>query len=153
MGVGLTTAYRLKILALVIPHRGLSVAAPATGGGWGPAVKAPTLVLAFGAVWGGALLCVTASPSVLLGLDKAIPLLFIAAGLGLSVAVRALRLPYFSSMWNLTPAVQRSARAAVGCASPTGIDRGWAAAAGGAGLMAGGLVANVGVATLWLGGL
>ena len=50
MGVGLTTAYRLKILALVIPHRGLSVAAPATGGGWGPAVKTPTLVLAFGAV-------------------------------------------------------------------------------------------------------
>ena len=50
MGVGLTTAYRLKILALVIPHSGLSVAAPATGGGWGPAVKTPTLVLAFGAV-------------------------------------------------------------------------------------------------------
>ena len=49
-GVGLTTAYSLKILALVVPHRGLSVAAPATGGGWGTAVKTPTLVLAFGAV-------------------------------------------------------------------------------------------------------
>lgn len=43
-------------------------------------------------------MCVTASPAVLGGLDKAIPLLFITAGLGLSVAVRALRLPYFSSM-------------------------------------------------------
>jgi len=31
-------------------------------------------------------------------MDKAMPLLFISAGLGLSVAVRALRLPYFSSM-------------------------------------------------------
>ena len=33
IGVGLTTAYRLKMLALVIPHRGLSTAAPAAGGG------------------------------------------------------------------------------------------------------------------------
>ena len=93
----------------------------------------------------------TASPTVLGGLDKAIPLLFVTAGLGLSVAVRALRLPYLSSMWNLTPAVQRSALAAVGCASPAGIDRGSAAAAGGAGLLAGGLVVNIGVATLWIG--
>jgi len=96
-------------------------------------------------------LCVVAAPVVLGGLDKAIPLLFITAGLGLSVAVRALRLPYFSSIWNLTPAVQRSAQAAVGCASPAGIDRGSAAAAGGAGLLAGRLVANVGVATIWIG--
>lgn len=93
----------------------------------------------------------TASPTVMGGLDKAIPLLFITAGLGLSVAVRALRLPYFSSMWNLTPAVQRSAQAAAACASPAAIDGGSAAAAGGAGLLAGRLVANVGVATLWIG--
>jgi len=33
IGVGLTTAYRLKILALVIPHRGVAVAAPVAGGG------------------------------------------------------------------------------------------------------------------------
>ena len=50
MGVGLTTAYSIKILALVTPHRGLPRAAPATGGGWGLAVKTPTIVLAFGAV-------------------------------------------------------------------------------------------------------
>ena len=96
-------------------------------------------------------MCVATSPAVLGGLDKAIPLLFITAGLGLSVAVRALCLPFFSSMWNLTPAVQRSARAAVGGASPAGIDRGTAAAAGGAGLLAGGLRVHVGAATLWIG--
>ena len=96
-------------------------------------------------------MCVTASPAVLGGLDKAIPLLFITAGLGLSAAVRALRLPYFSSMWNLTPAVQRSAQAAVGCVLPAAVDRGSAAAVGGAGLLAGRLVANVGLATLWIG--
>ena len=96
-------------------------------------------------------MCVTASPTVLGGLDKAIPLLFITAGLGLSIAVRALRLPYFSSMWNLTPAVQRSAQGALGCAGPARVDRGPASAAGGAGLLAGRLVVNVGVATLWMG--
>ena len=96
-------------------------------------------------------MCVTASPTMLGGLDKAIPLLFITAGLGLSVAVRALRLPYFSSMWNLTPAVQRSAQAALGCGLPAGIDTGSAAAVGGAGLVAGRLMVNGGVATLWIG--
>ena len=136
------------MLALVLPHSGLSAAAPAAGGGWGTAVKTPTLVLAFGAAWGGALLCVTASPAVLGGLDKAIPLLFITAGLGLSVVVRALRLPYFSSMWNLTPAVQRAARRAVRCGAPAGLDSGTAAAAGGAGLTAARLVANTRAATL-----
>ena len=93
----------------------------------------------------------TASPVVVGGLDKAMPLLFITAGLGLSVAVRGLRLPYFSSMWNLTPAAQRTAQAAVGCASPAVIDSGSAAAAGGAGLLAGRLAVNVGVASLWIG--
>ena len=96
-------------------------------------------------------MCVTASPVVLGGLDKAIPLVFIAAGLGLSVAVRELRLPYFSSMWNLTPAVQQAARGAVCCRLTARIDGGTAASAGGAGLMAARLVANFGVATLWLG--
>ena len=96
-------------------------------------------------------MCVSVPPVVVGGLDKAIPLLFITAGVGLSVAVRGLRLPYFSSMWNLTPAVQRSAQAAVGCALPAGIDGGSAAAAGGAGLLAGGLRVNVGFASLWIG--
>jgi len=96
-------------------------------------------------------LCATASPVVVGGLDKAIPLLFIAAGLGLSVAVRGLRLPYFSSMWNLTPAVQRSAQAAVSCALPAGIDRGSAAAAGGAGFLAGRLTANIRFGSLLIG--
>ena len=96
-------------------------------------------------------MCVTVSPVVVRRLDKAIPLLFIIAGLGLSVAVRGLRLPYFSSMWNLTPAIQRSAQAAVGCVSPAGIDSGSAAAAGGAGLLAGRLSVNVGFASLWMG--
>ena len=114
-------------------------------------MKSPTLVLAFGAVWGGALLCVTSSPAVLGGLDKAIPLLFITAGVGLAVVVRALRLPYLSSMWNLTPAFQCAARGAVACRAPAAVDRGTAAAAGGAGLLAATIAANSGVATLWIG--
>ena len=61
-------------------------------------MTAPTMVLGVGAAWGGALLCVCAGPVVLRGLDKAMPLIFIAAGMGLSVAVRGLRLAYFSSM-------------------------------------------------------
>jgi len=43
-------------------------------------------------------LCVGASPAVIYGLDKAMPLVFVAVGLGLSVGVRGLRLAYFSSI-------------------------------------------------------
>ena len=114
-------------------------------------MKAPTSVLAVGAAWGGALLCVGASPAVIYGLDKAMPLVFVAAGLGLSVGVRGLRLAYFSSIWNLTPAVQRSARWGVVGRHAAGLDLGAAAAGGGAGIMAAGLAGDIACAAPWLG--
>jgi len=114
-------------------------------------VKAPTSVLAVGASWGGALLCVGASPTVINGLDKAMPLVFVGVGLGLSVGVRGLRLAYFSSMWNLTPAVQRSAGWGVAGRHATGLDLGAAAVGGGAGIMAAGLAGDMAGAAPWLG--
>ena len=114
-------------------------------------MKAPRSALAVGAAWGGALLCVGASPAVLHGLDKAMPLMFIAVGLGLSVGVRGLRLAYFSSIWNLTPAVQRSARWGVVGRDAAGLDLGAAALGGGAGIIAAGLAGDIAGAAPWLG--
>jgi len=136
LGVGLTTAYRLKMLALVGPARGLGQPLASVGGGWGPGTKAPTLALGVGAVWGGVLLGVGGGPAVLSGLDKVIPLLFVGAGLALSVAVRGLRASYFSSMWNLTPGAQHLARKAVGGRGVAAVDQGWGALAGATGAAA-----------------
>ena len=98
IGVGLTTAYSMKILMIVVPPAGAAAAPCAGGVGAGPAVKGPTAVLAVGAAIGGAVLCAGGPPAVVGGLDKAMPLLFVSGGIGLGVAVRGLRLGYFSSI-------------------------------------------------------
>merc|ERR1712168_1555897 len=115
----------------------------AGGGGWSASVKAPTSVLAVGAAWGGALLSVGATPSAVYGLDKAMPLAFVAVGWGLSVGVRGLQLAYFSSIWNLTPAVQRTAQWGVVGRHAAGLDLGAAAVSGGAGILAARLARNI----------
>ena len=61
-------------------------------------MKGPTLVLGAGAALGGALLCCGRAPVVASGVDKSLPLVLVAAGVGLARAVRGLRLGYFSSM-------------------------------------------------------
>ena len=136
MGVGLTTAYSLKIMRLVLPVRGLLSPSVVVGGGWGRPVKGSTIALGAGAALGGAVLCCGRAPVVVSGVDKALPLVFIAAGLGLARAVRGLRHGYFSSMWNLTPALQGGARLALGGRAAGALDRGPAAASGGPGGLA-----------------
>lgn len=109
VGVGLTTAYSIKILSLVVPSSGQQRPAMMTGGGWGGMVKAPTTLLGVGAAVGGALLAGGAPTTVVAGVDKRLPLAFIGVGFALAVAVRGLRVAFFRSMWNLTPSAQGSA--------------------------------------------
>jgi len=61
-------------------------------------VKGPTMALGAGAAVGGAVLCCGRAPVVVSGVDKSLPLVLIAAGLGLARAVRGLRVGYLSSM-------------------------------------------------------
>jgi len=106
MGVGLTTAYRLKLIGLAVPASGQARPLALAGGGWGTRVKRPMRALGVGGVWGGVLIGVDGAPAVLSGLDKVMPLLFVAAGLALSVVVRDLRVRYLSALWNLSPGAQ-----------------------------------------------
>jgi len=136
MGVGLTTAYSVKMLMMVVPTRGLGATPCLATGGAGGAVKGPTRALGVGAALGGALLCPGAGPAAVSGVDKAMPMMFVVSGAILGVAVRGLRLGYFSSMWNLTPAFQHCAgwrahaRAVVLVESRYGLLAGAAGAAG-----------------------
>jgi len=149
VGVGLTTAYSLKILGLVLPVRGQQSPSLAAGGGWGRTVKGPTIALGAGAALGGAVVCCGRAPVVVSGVDKSLPLVFVAAGLGLARAVRGLRLEYFSSMWNLTPGLQGAARLALSGRAVGALDGGPAAASGGPGGLAAGLIVLPG-ARAWL---
>jgi len=98
IGVGLTTVYRVKLLSgSLLRADGGRPAAPA-GGGVGGAVKAPSVVLALGAVWGGAGMSTGANPSVVGGTDKVMPLLFIGFGATLGLSRRVIRVPYLVSM-------------------------------------------------------
>jgi len=136
VGVGLTTAYSVKILGLVLPRGGAAGVPTVAGGGWGGTCKAPTYLMGVGAALRGSLCCRGAVPVVASGLDKVIPLVFLGGGVALSVAVRGLRLRYFSSMWGLTPAVQRASRAARAAGVAYALDKGGWALVGGSGATA-----------------
>ena len=98
LGVGLTTAYRVKMMNLAMPGRGTDGAAALAGGGWGRRVKAPIHLLGLGAVFGGAALQGGSGQVSLGGVDKGLPLVIILIGVGGGVIARGVRMSYLSSM-------------------------------------------------------
>ena len=98
LGVGLTTAYRVKIMNLAMPRRGTDGAVATGGGGWGRRVKAPTHLLGLGAVYGGAVLQGGRRPVSIGGLDKRLPLVIILIGVAAGVIAGGVRTSYLSSM-------------------------------------------------------
>jgi len=80
--------------------------------------------MGIGAAFGGTIGGVWATPVVAGGLDKIMPLIFLLCGIGLSLAVRGLRLGYFSSIWGLTPALQRTSSAARAAGAVRALDQG-----------------------------
>lgn len=80
-----------------------------------------------------------AHPTVVGGVDKGLPFVFIGAGVALAVAVRRLRVAYFRSLWNLTPAAQWCASQSRQGREAMSIDTGWGVTIGGGGALAGGL--------------
>jgi len=148
-GVGLTTAYRVKMIALAMPGRGTDGAVALGGGGWGRRVKGPIHLLGLGAVFGGVVLQRGRCPVSLGGLDKRLPLVMIIIGVGRGVIVRGVRISYLSSMWHLTPAFQRLREAAATGRAAAEVDGGAAAAAGAPGILALGLSRQL-YAAAWL---
>jgi len=136
VGVGLTTAYSGKLVCLFLPRAGTCRSPCSVQSAGGRLFSGPGCALGVGAALGGALLGRGEAPVILQACDKVIPLAFIAAGAGLSVAVAGLRLRYFSSLWNLTPAVQRAASGAACGAGAARIDSGRGRIAGGRGAAA-----------------
>ena len=82
LGVGLTTAYRAKIISLALGTPGGVAPARLNSGGTATPVKLPLLRLGTGAVLGGALLArgFSVSAPVLAPADKLLPLSLVAGG-------------------------------------------------------------------------
>lgn len=135
VGIGLTTAYSLKMIRLSLFSRGSARAAATARAAVGAAVRTPLLALGSGAAWGGIFLACEAGPAIVLGLDKALPLLFVGAGVLLSSVVGGLRVRYFRSIWGLTPCVQRGSAYSRAWRSATAVELGTAHICGGSGAL------------------
>jgi len=126
LGVGLTTAYRLKLTRLAL--LGSLDPAPATlnGGGTPPWVKMPLLVLGVASVLGGFLL----SPHLATGMttvcvsDKLLPMACIALGGGVGWRLSNVKVSFFNRIWDLTPGAQNLAGAGPGIRSAWLVDAG-----------------------------
>jgi len=77
-GVGLTAAYRLKVLIMSGATRGAGGPATVAAGGYGVTVKVPLACVGVGAVVRGSVLLPLAPPPALRAIDKTQPLLVMA---------------------------------------------------------------------------
>ena len=127
----------------MVSGAGGGATAPA-GGGAGAVVKLPSYMLGAGAVWGGVWLSPSHIAPSVGGVDKLIPFCFILCGVVLGMSRGARKVPYFSSIWNLTPAYQGHAKVREGWRHLTGVDLGAAAARGAAGVHSTALTGGVG---------
>ena len=136
VGVGLTTAYRVKMINLAIYLKASSLPDSIVAGGFRIPVKLPLIVLGTCSILSGAVLSYWNSDFLITTvsvLDKIIPLVFIMAGLVLGLLVRNLKMPFLSAMWNLSALFQKSRRFSVSMSNPLYYDNGWVEISGGKG--------------------
>ena len=159
VGVGLTTAYRIKIMNLAIYLKKASLPSSLGAGGFRWQIKGPMVTLGGCSILRGALLsfwnkyfCVV----VIVRPDKLMPLLFIRLGfLGGGLASNV-KLSFLSSMWNLRSLFQKTRSWAAPINKALGHDGGWIETRGGRGgfhlfiAMNIFLYPTIGLAVIWL---
>ena len=135
LGVGLTSAYRLKLTSLALVGAGTPSPATLNGGGRPPRVKLPLLALGTAAVLGGFLLAPvwTSDVCAVGAVDKILPLLGIALGGGIGWRLRKVKSHFLNRIWDLTPWFQQQAALGGGMRAASLIDSGAGEMAGGPG--------------------
>nr|AKS04164.1 NADH dehydrogenase subunit 5 [Parasagitta elegans] len=131
LGVGLTSAYSVKMTLLAVIGSGSEGSADLNGGGMSWVSKVPLTVLAAFAVSAGALLssCVIDGGPIVKACDKLTPLCFISLGALTGYLLSNLKFSLFSNMCFLTPLVQSSSSLAPGLGLVGEADRGMLALA------------------------
>nr|YP_003433775.1 NADH dehydrogenase subunit 5 [Zonosagitta nagae]BAI68166.1 NADH dehydrogenase subunit 5 [Zonosagitta nagae] len=136
VGVGLTTAYSIKMMNLAFYLKTSSLPNSLASGGFSTSVKLPLLTLGLCSIMSGAMLSywnINFLMTTVLILDKMMPLLFILAGVVLGLLVSNLKIPFLSSMWNLSALFQKSSGFSITMSSPLYYDNGWVEISGGKG--------------------
>lgn len=136
VGVGLTTAYRIKIMNLAFYLKTSSLPNSLASGGFRTRVKLPLLTLGLCSIIRGAILSywnINFLITTVLIIDKMMPLLFILAGVVLGLLVSNLKIPFLRSIWNLRALFQKSRGFSVTISSPLYYDNGWVEIRGGKG--------------------
>lgn len=135
LGVGLTAAYSLKMVYLLLGAPGTSHPANLNAGGTAATVKIPLLGLGLGSVLGGVLLgCgLEARAPMLTAVDKLAPLILILAGGMVGGRERRPKSSLFRCIWDLTPTSQSLAGWRPGMRGPLVLDEGAGETLGGPG--------------------
>ena len=101
IGVGLTTAYSIKMINLAMFNKESIAPRTLTSGGFSWQLKLPIAVLGTCSVLRGSLISFWLSYDLhvsLVAIDKLIPLFFILGGVALGLSVSNLKLAFFRSM-------------------------------------------------------
>lgn len=123
-GVGLTTAYSIKVLGLAFMARTSPRPTAIAAGGFRWQLKVPMAVLGLRSVIAGATLASSLSVVVVAATDKLLPLVMITTGIYIGAKYAEWRNPFLSSIWNLTPRAQSVASAAVQSLNQQSFDAG-----------------------------
>nr|AKS04386.1 NADH dehydrogenase subunit 5 [Parasagitta elegans] len=125
-GVGLTTAYSVKMTFLAIVSGAGGGTSDLGGGGTSWVSKVPLLVLSWGAVCAGGFLANKyVYATVVMGWsDKVLPLCVIGLGIMIGTMLSQLKFIFLSHLWFLTPSAQLWANSAVLMGGAGDLDRG-----------------------------
>jgi len=109
VGVGSTTAYRVKIINLAIFSRSSEAPSDLRSGGFRWQLKIPMLILGVCSIFRGSVIRDLNSQFLsvsLVWVDKLLPFPIIALGFMTGTAIRNLKTPFLSSMWGLSRVFQ-----------------------------------------------
>lgn len=125
-GIGLTTAYSIKITVLAVLRRDRVGPSDLGGGGTSWSSKVPLIVLRCGAVCAGAVMAnrFVNGAAVIEWSDKVLPLCTIVCGIIIGIALSQTKQIFLSQIWFLTPGVQLRARVGAHISAAGDLDRG-----------------------------
>ena len=136
IGVGSTTAYRIKIINLAVFSKSSERPSSQRSGGFRWQLKVPITILGICSITRGFFLRETLSyhliTSVII-IDKLIPLAIIILGRILGLIVRNLKAPFLRSIWNLSSLFQMTRNASKRIRACQKTDIGWVEFRGGPG--------------------
>jgi len=117
VGVGRTAAYRLKMINLAIFSKNSGGPSDLRSGGFRWQLKVPMLTLGVCSIFRGFAISDLTSQSLVVSLicvDKLLPLSIVGLGLVAGALLRNLKVPFLSSIWNLSRIFQGSRKTSAG---------------------------------------